>query len=63
MDSNTFQAELKRLELTRNDVCNLLGCTYPTHQSRIKKPDSFTLQELKTLQGAGFDIYKFIDIT
>jgi len=60
--NSTFKDELKRLKLTRNDVCNLLGCTYPTLQSRINKPDSFTLQELKSLQGAGFDIYKFIEI-
>lgn len=60
--TSTFKQELKRLKLTRSDVCNLLGCTYPTLQSRINKPDTFTLEELKTLKRAGFDIYKFIEI-
>ena len=51
-----FKAEMKRLNLKRYDVCNLLNCTMPTLKSRLKNPDTFTIGEVIILKKAEFDL-------
>jgi len=45
-----FKTEMKRLNLKRYDVCNLLSCTMPTLKSRLKNPETFTIGEVLLLQ-------------
>ena len=56
MFENKFKAELKRLNLKRYDVCELLNCTMPTLKSRLQNPKSFTINEVSILQGAEFNL-------
>lgn len=51
-----FQGEMKRLNLKRYDVCDLLNCTMPTLKSRLKNPDTFTIGEIIILKKAEFDL-------
>jgi hypothetical protein len=55
-----FKAELKRLNLKRYDVCELLNCTMPTLKSRIKNPESFTVGEIIILQNSDFNLLGII---
>jgi len=55
-----FKAELKRLNLKRYDVCELLGCTMPTLKSRLKNSDTFTVGEIITLHNSDFDLLGII---
>ena len=55
-----FKAELKRLNLKRYDVCELLNCTMPTLKSRIQNPDSFTVGEIIILQNSDFNLLGII---
>ena len=56
MFENNFEAEMKRLNLKRYDVCKLLNCTMPTLKSRLQNPKSFTINEVAILQGADFNL-------
>jgi hypothetical protein len=56
MFENNFKAEMKRLNLKRYDVCQLLNCTMPTLKSRLQNPKSFTVNEVSILQGAEFNL-------
>jgi hypothetical protein len=56
MFENNFKAEMKRLNLKRYDVCQLLNCTMPTLKSRLQNPKSFTINEVSILQGAQFNL-------
>jgi hypothetical protein len=56
MFESHFKAEMKRLNLKRYDVCELLQCTMPTLKSRLQNPESFTIGEIIILQNAGFNI-------
>jgi len=47
---------MKRLNLKRYDVCQLLNCTMPTLKSRLQNPKSFTISEVSILQGAEFNL-------
>ena len=51
-----FKGEMKRLNLKRYDVCELLNCTMPTLKSRLKNPDTFTIGEIIILKKAEFDL-------
>lgn len=55
-----FKAELKRLNLKRYDVCELLNCTMPTLKSRIQNPESFTVGEIIILQNSDFNLLGII---
>ena len=47
---------MKRLNLKRYDVCELLDCTMPTLKSRLKNPETFTIGEVYLLQRNRFFI-------
>jgi len=55
-----FKAELKRLNLKRYDVCELINCTMPTLKSRIKNSESFTVGEIIILQNSDFNLLGII---
>ena len=55
-----FKAELKRLNLKRYDVCDLLNCTMPTLKSRLQNPESFTVGEIIILQNSDFNLLGII---
>lgn len=55
-----FKAELKRLNLKRYDVCELLNCTMPTLKSRLQNPESFTVGEIIILQNSDFNLLGII---
>ena len=57
-----FKAELKRLNLKRYDVCELLNCTMPTLKSRLQNPESFTVGEIIILQNSDFNLLGIIII-
>ena len=57
-----FKAELKRLNLKRYDVCELINCTMPTLKSRIKNPESFTVGEILILENVNFNLIGIIII-
>jgi len=50
-----FDEDLKKLGLRKYTVCKILSCTMPTLQSRLNRPGTFTVQEIKTLKNNGFD--------
>jgi hypothetical protein len=56
MFESHFKAEMKRLNLKRYDVCELLQCTMPTLKSRLQNPESFTIGEVIILKTADFDL-------
>ena len=49
-----FSNEMKRLKLNRGDICNLLGITRPTLNSRLENPSSLQVKEIKILKEQGF---------
>ena len=55
-----FKAELKRLNLKRYDVCELINCTMPTLKSRLQNPESFTVGEIIILQNSDFNLLGII---
>lgn len=57
-----FKAELKRLNLKRYDVCELINCTMPTLKSRLQNPESFTVGELLILENVNFNLLGIIII-
>ena len=59
MFETQFKAEMKRLNLKRYDVCELLKCTMPTLKSRLQNPESFTIGEVIILQSADFNLSQF----
>ena len=59
MFETQFKAEMKRLNLKRYDVCELLQCTMPTLKSRLQNPKSFTIGEVIILQSADFNLSQF----
>ena len=59
MFESHFKAEMKRLNLKRYDVCELLNCTMPTLKSRLQNPESFTIGEIIILQNADFNLSQF----
>ena len=59
MFETKFKAEMKRLNLKRYDVCELLQCTMPTLKSRLQNPESFTIGEVIILQSADFNLSQF----
>jgi hypothetical protein len=59
MFETQFKAEMKRLNLKRYDVCELLQCTMPTLKSRLQNPESFTIGEVIILQSADFNFSQF----
>ena len=59
MFENHFKAEMKRLNLKRYDVCELLQCTMPTLKSRLQNPESFTIAEVLILQNVDFNFSQF----
>jgi hypothetical protein len=59
MFETQFKAEMKRLNLKRYDVCELLQCTMPTLKSRLQNPESFTIGEVIILQSADFNLSQF----
>ncbi len=56
MFESHFKGEMKRLNLKRYDVCELLQCTMPTLKSRLQNPESFTIGEVIILKTAEFDL-------
>lgn len=56
MFESHFKAEMKRLNLKRYDVCELLNCTMPTLKSRLQNPETFTIGEVIILKTAEFDL-------
>ena len=56
MFETKFKSEMKRLNLKRYDVCELLNCTMPTLTSRLQQPETFTISEVIILKKAGFDL-------
>jgi len=56
MFESHFKGEMKRLNLKRYDVCELLNCTMPTLKSRLQNPESFTIGEVIILKKAEFDL-------
>jgi len=56
MFESHFKGEMKRLNLKRYDVCELLNCTMPTLKSRLQNPESFTIGEIIILKTAEFDL-------
>jgi hypothetical protein len=56
MFESHFKGEMKRLNLKRYDVCELLNCTMPTLKSRLQNPESFTIGEVIILKTAEFDL-------
>jgi hypothetical protein len=56
MFESHFKGEMKRLNLKRYDVCELLQCTMPTLKSRLQNPESFTIGEIIILKTAEFDL-------
>jgi len=56
MFESYFKAEMKRLNLKRYDVCELLQCTMPTLKSRLQNPETFTIGEIIILKNAEFDL-------
>ena len=59
MFESHFKGEMKRLNLKRYDVCELLQCTMPTLKSRLQNPESFTIGEVIILQSADFNLSQF----
>ena len=59
MFETQFKAEMKRLNLKRYDVCELLQCTMPTLKSRLQNPESFTIGEVIILQSVDFNLSQF----
>ncbi len=53
-----FDEDLKRLNMKRYTICQILDCTMPTLASRLNNPGSFTVSEIKKLQDVGFDSMK-----
>ena len=49
-----FSNEMKRLKLNRGDICQLLGITRPTLNSRLENPRSLQVKEIKILKEQGF---------
>ena len=56
MFESHFKGEMKRLNLKRYDVCELLNCTMPTLKSRLQNPESFTIGEVIILKTNEFDL-------
>lgn len=56
MFETKFKIEMKRLNLKRYDVCDLLNCTMPTLKSRLQDPKTFTIKEVIILKKSGFDL-------
>ncbi len=56
MFETKFKSEMKRLNLKRYDVCELLNCTMPTLKSRLQQPETFTISEVIILKKAEFDL-------
>lgn len=56
MFESHFKGEMKRLNLKRYDVCELLNCTMPTLKSRLQNPETFTIGEVIILKTAEFDL-------
>jgi hypothetical protein len=56
MFESHFKGEMKRLNLKRYDVCELLQCTMPTLKSRLQNPETFTIGEVIILKKAEFDL-------
>jgi len=50
-----FEQELTRLNMTKQDVINQLGITRPTLMSRLEKPNTLLLGEIKQLRKLGFN--------
>lgn len=59
MFESHFKGEMKRLNLKRYDVCELLNCTMPTLKSRLQNPESFTIGEIIILQNSDFNFNEF----
>ena len=59
MFESHFKGEMKRLNLKRYDVCDLLSCTMPTLKSRLQNPESFTIGEIIILQNSDFNFNEF----
>ena len=59
MFESHFKGEMKRLNLKRYDVCDLLNCTMPTLKSRLQNPESFTIGEIIILQNSDFNFNEF----
>ncbi len=59
MFESQFKGEMKRLNLKRYDVCDLLNCTMPTLKSRLQNPESFTIGEIIILQNSDFNFNEF----
>ena len=60
MFESHFKGEMKRLNLKRYDVCELLNCTMPTLKSRLQNPESFTVGEIIILQNSDFNLLGII---
>jgi hypothetical protein len=50
-----FEADIKKLGLTKYKVCKILDCSRPTLSSRIDNPGRFTIDEIQTLKENGFE--------
>lgn len=55
-----FKSELKRLNFTRELLAVRMDFSLPTLRSRIRKPGTFTLEEIKKLQAMGFNLDRLI---
>lgn len=57
---NSFEMEfindMKRLQLKRYQVCELLGMTMPTLKSKLKSPDTLTVGEVIALKKLNFKL-------
>lgn len=62
MFEQKFKLEMKRLNLKRYNVCQLLSCTMPTLKSRISNPETFTIAEVNILKENNFELGEIFEI-
>tara|TARA_R100000951_G_scaffold43080_1_gene36240 strand:- start:5821 stop:6012 length:192 start_codon:yes stop_codon:yes gene_type:complete len=62
MFEQKFKIEMKRLNLKRYNVCQLLSCTMPTLKSRILNPETFTIAEVNILKKNNFELGEIFEI-
>jgi len=56
-----FINNLKQLGYTRRKISELLGITITTLKTKLRKPDSFSVGQIKKLKKLGFE-FKHLDL-
>lgn len=52
----TFNAEIKRLNIRRYEVAKELGITYPALKYKVQNPERLTLREIVKLNELGINL-------